>query len=102
MLQGVAALKLKENLYFLNSLHTQSNELIFWLWTQSVTHKNWMKYCPVRQFVSRTTFASHMTFNPNECISANIAITVTFNLNINHVYIYNRFSKTCYCKYLVV
>ena len=31
MLQGVAALKLKGNLYFLISLHTQSNKHIFWL-----------------------------------------------------------------------
>ena len=31
MLQGVAALKLKGNLYFLISLHTQSNKRIFWL-----------------------------------------------------------------------
>ena len=30
-LQGVAALKLKGNLYFLISLHTQSNKQIFWL-----------------------------------------------------------------------
>ena len=29
MLQGVAALKLKDNLYFLSSLHTQSNKHIF-------------------------------------------------------------------------
>ena len=30
MLQGVAALKLKGNLYFLISLQTQSNKHIFW------------------------------------------------------------------------
>ena len=36
MLQGVAALKLKGNLYFLSSLHTQSNKQLFWLLTQSV------------------------------------------------------------------
>ena len=29
MLQGVAALKLKDNFYFLSSLHTQSNKHIF-------------------------------------------------------------------------
>ena len=89
MLQGVAALKLTDNLYFLISLHTQSKKHIFWLWTQSVPHKNWMKDCPVRHFVSRTTF------NLKECISVNIAVTVIFNLNINHVHVYNRFSKTC-------
>ena len=47
MLQGIAALKLKGNLYFLTSLHTQSNKHIFWLRTQSALHKNWMKDCPV-------------------------------------------------------
>ena len=31
MVQGVAALKLKGNLYFLINLHTQSNKRIFWL-----------------------------------------------------------------------
>ena len=31
MVQGVAALKLKGNLYFLINLHTQSNKHIFWL-----------------------------------------------------------------------
>ena len=40
MLQGIAALKLKSNLYFLISLHTQSNKHIFWLLTQSVPYKN--------------------------------------------------------------
>ena len=85
MLQGVAALKLKGNLYFLISLHTQSNKQIFWLWTRSVPHKNWMKYCPLQPFVSRTTLTSHTTFNLKEYISVNIAITVIFNLNINHV-----------------
>ena len=55
-----------------------------------------MKDFPVRHFVSRTAF------DPKEYISVNIAITVIFNLNINHVYIYNRFSKTCYYKYLVI
>ena len=102
MLQGVAALKLKGNLYFLISLHTQSNKHIFWLWTQSVPHKNWMKDCPIRHFVSRTTFMSRTTFNLKEYISVNIAITVIFNLNINHVYVYNKFLKACYGKYLNV
>ena len=50
MLQGVATLKLKDNLYSLSSLHTQSNKHIFWLWTQSVPHKNWMKDCAVRHW----------------------------------------------------
>ena len=76
ILQGVAALKLKGNLYFLISLHTQSNKQIFWLWTQSAPHKSWMKYCPVRHFVSRTTF--HL----KEYTSLNIPITVIFNPNI--------------------
>ena len=50
MLHDVAALKLKDNLYSLSSLHTQSNKHIFWLWTQSVPHKNWMKDCAVRHW----------------------------------------------------
>ena len=41
-----------------------------------------MKDFPVRHFVPRTAF------DPKEYISVNIAITVIFNLNINHVYIY--------------
>ena len=102
MLQGVAALKLKGNLNFLISLHTQSNKHIFWLLTQSVPHKNWMKDCPVRHFVSHTTFLSRTTFNRKEYISVNIPITVIFNLNINHVYVYSSFSKSCYCHYLDV
>ena len=102
MLQGVAALKLKGNLNFLISLHTQSNKHIFWLLTQSVPHKNWMKDCPVRHFVSHTTFVSRTTFNRKEYISVNIPITVIFNLNINHVYVYSSFSKSCYCNYLDV
>ena len=54
MLQGLAALKLKGDLYFLSSLHTQSNKHTFWLSTQSVPHKNWMEdrlvqhMCPVQ------------------------------------------------------
>ena len=48
MLQGVAALKLKGNLYFLISLPTQSNKHTFWLQTQSVPHKNRIKDCPVQ------------------------------------------------------
>ena len=36
MLQGVAALKLKDNLYCLSSIYRQSNKHIFWLRTQSV------------------------------------------------------------------
>ena len=91
MLQGVAALKLKGNLLFLISLHTQSNKHIFCLWTQSVSHKSWMKDCPVQHFVSYATFVSCTTFNLKEYISVNIAITVIFTLNINHVYIYSRF-----------
>ena len=78
MFQGVAAFKLKGSLYFLISLHSQSNKHLFWLWTQSVPHKNWIKDCPVRHFVSRTTF------NLKEYISVNFAVSVTFNLNINH------------------
>ena len=49
--------------------------------------------------MSHTTFVSRMTFKLKEYISVNIAITVIFNLNINHAYVYNRFSKTCYCKH---
>ena len=93
MLQDVAALKVKDNLYFLISPHTQSDTHI---WTQSVPHKNWMKDCSAQHFVSSRTF------DLKECISVNIAITVIFNLNINHVYAYSRFSKTCYFKYLNV
>ena len=58
-----------------------------------------MKVCPVQHFVSCTTFVSGTTFNLKEYISVDIAATVIFNLNINHVYVNNRFSKTCYCKY---
>ena len=103
MLQGVAALKLKGNLYFLISLQTQSNKHIFWYFGYElnlfpIKMKDW----PVQHFVSCTTSVSCATFNLKEYISVNIAITVIFNLNINHVYVYNRFSKTCYCKYLDV
>ena len=84
MLQDVAALKLKGNLSFLISLHTQSNKHIFWLWTQSVPHKNWMKDLPVQHFVSRTTFLSH-TCNLKEYISVNIAMTLIFHIKINYV-----------------
>ena len=84
-MQDVAASKLKSNLYFLLSQHTQSNKHILWLRTQSVTNKNWMKDCPVRDFVSCTTF------NLREYISVNTAIAAIFNLNINHVYVYNIF-----------
>ena len=84
-MQDVAASKLKSNLYFLISQHTQSNKHILWLRTQSVTNKNWMKYCSVRDFVSCTTF------NLREYISVNTAIAAIFNLNINHVYVYNIF-----------
>ena len=42
------------------------------------------------------------TFKVKEYIWVNIAITVIFNLNFNHVHVYNRFSKTYYCKYLDV
>ena len=61
-----------------------------------------MKNCPVQHFVSRTTFVFCKTFKVKEYISVNIAITVIFNLNFNHVHVYNRFSKTYYCKYLDV
>ena len=44
-----------------------------------------MKDCPVRDFVSCTTF------NLREYISVNTAIAAIFNLNINHVYVYNIF-----------
>ena len=101
MLQGVAALKLKGNLYFLISLHTHSNKHIL-VMNSAFPHKNWLKDFPVRHFVTHSTFMSRTTFNLKEYISVNIAITVIFNLNINHVYIYNRFSKTCYYKYLVI
>ena len=94
MLQVVELLKPKGNLYFLISLHTQSNKHIFCLWTQFVPHKNWMKDFPLRYFVSRTTF------NLKEYTSVNILITVIFNLNIKHIYVYNSFSKTCYYNYL--
>ena len=50
-----------------------------------------MKDCPVQHFVSYATFVSCTTFNLKEYISVNIAITVIFTLNINHVYIYSRF-----------
>ena len=102
MLQGEAALKLKGNLYFLISLHIQSNKHILWLRPQYVSHKNWMKDCPAQHFASRLTLEPHTTFNLKEYISGNIPITVIFNLNIDHVYIYNSFTKTCYCKYLNV
>ena len=78
MLQGVAALKLKGNIYFLISLHTQSNKHI--LVMNSICYE-WIKDCPMQHFVSRTTF------NLKEYISVNFAITVFFNLNINHVYV---------------
>ena len=56
MLQGVAALKLKDNLYFLSSLHTQSNKHIFFM--NSI-------YSPQKmdEPLSNTTFVSCMTFN---------------------------------------
>ena len=92
MQQGVAALKIKHNLYFLISVHTQSN--------QHILVKNWMTDCPIRHFVYHTTFVSRTTFNLKEYISVNLPNTVIFNLNINHAYIHNSFSKTCYCNYL--
>ena len=47
MMQGVAALKLKVNLHFLSSLHSQSNQHIFWLQTQSIPHKIYMNDYPI-------------------------------------------------------
>ena len=58
-----------------------------------------MKDCAIEHFVPCATFVSHMTFNLKEYISVNIVITLIFNRNINHAYVYNRFSKTCYCKH---
>ena len=65
MLQVVAALKLKGNLYFLISLHSKSNKHIFCLSSQSVPHRSWIKDCPIQHFVSGMTFVSCMTFNLN-------------------------------------
>ena len=47
MLQGVAALKLKGNLYFLISLNIQSNKHIYFGHELNWMTKNWMKDCPV-------------------------------------------------------
>ena len=49
MLQGIAALKLKGNLYFLCRLHTQFNKHIFgYKLNLFRSHKNWMEDCPVQ------------------------------------------------------
>ena len=83
MLQGVAALKLKDNLYCLSSIHRQSNKHIFWSRTQSV---------PPQKLDGRLSHTSVNTpINP-----------IFFNLCINHIYVYNNSSKTCYCTYLDV
>ena len=89
MPQGVAALKLKSNLYFLISLHTQCNKQMFWLWTQCFPHENWMKDCPVWHMCP----IQHLTYN---------YITYIYIYIYIHINKYICFSKYFHNKFLTM
>ena len=101
MLQSVAALKLKGNLFFLSVLLTHLTNTNFGC-KFNLVPKKLDKRLSRTTFVSRTTFMPCKIFNLKEHISVNTSMTAIFNLNINYAYIYNCFSKTCYFKYLDV
>ena len=76
-MEGVAALKLKGNLYFLSSVNTQSIKHILGM-NRICSSQNLDERLSLTTFVSGTTFVSRMMFNLKQYISIKIPITVIF------------------------